>query len=116
VPLTHAGISALEIARKSAGLTAADLAKGIGVSPSHISQIERGWRTPSLAVKQRSASLLGAHVDDLFPPSATPALLAAADHVADQLPEQPPIHDGSPAAEAGLPSKSAMPGRDASPV
>lgn len=75
VPLRHARISALEIARKSAGLTAAEMAKAIGVSASHISQIERGWRTPSLAVKQRLAALLRSPVDELFPPTATPALL-----------------------------------------
>ena len=83
MPLTHAGISALEIARKRAGLTAAELARATGVSPSHISQIERGWRTPSASMKLRVASVLEAPVGKLFPTEATPALLAvvaAADH------------------------------------
>jgi transcriptional regulator with XRE-family HTH domain len=78
MPLKHAGISALEIARKSVGLTAVELASAIGVTASAISQIERGWRTPSASLKQRAASVLGVPVSELFPPSATPALLTAA--------------------------------------
>jgi transcriptional regulator with XRE-family HTH domain len=96
MPFKHAGISALEIARKSAGLTAVDLAGALGVSASHVSQIERGWRTPSDRVKTRSASLLGVPVRELFPPSATPALLAGRPVTTDH-----PISDDSAAPGQG---------------
>lgn len=67
MPLQNPGISDLEIARKRAGLTAAELAAAIGVSAAHISQIERGWRTPSNRVKERAAAILAIPVADLFP-------------------------------------------------
>lgn len=75
MPLQNPGISDLEIARKRAGLTAAELAAAIGVSAAHISQIERGWRTPSTRVKERAAAVLQKPVADLFPSSVVPALL-----------------------------------------
>lgn len=78
MPYINAGISRLEIVRKQRGVRAVELARAVGVAPSHISQIERGWRTPSSSVMERAASALRTPVSELFPPSAPPALLTGA--------------------------------------
>ena len=70
--------------RQAAGLTVRRLAARIDVSPSLISQIERGRATPSVATLWAIASELGLPVGDLFsdaeaafgtPPSTTPVQL-----------------------------------------
>jgi transcriptional regulator with XRE-family HTH domain len=52
--------------RQAAGMTVRGLAAGIGVSPSLISQIERGRATPSVATLWSIATALGLPVSDLF--------------------------------------------------
>jgi transcriptional regulator with XRE-family HTH domain len=52
--------------RQAAGLTVRGLAASIGVSPSLISQIERGRATPSVATLWSIATELGLPVADLF--------------------------------------------------
>jgi DNA-binding XRE family transcriptional regulator len=52
--------------RQAAGLTIRKLAGKIGVSPSLISQIERGRASPSVATLWSIASELGLPVGDLF--------------------------------------------------
>ena len=61
--------------RRNRGLRVADLAAAVGVSPSLISQIERGRSAPSVATLFMLAKALAVPVDDLFEemsPSASP--------------------------------------------
>jgi transcriptional regulator with XRE-family HTH domain len=51
--------------RAGAGLTQAGLARAAGVTQAHVSQVEAGENTPSLAVLARIAAALGASVGDL---------------------------------------------------
>lgn len=52
--------------RERAGLTLRGLARGVGVSPSLVSQIEHGIVTPSVGTLYAIANALGLLVDDLF--------------------------------------------------
>lgn len=52
--------------RYAAGLSLADLAAQADTSPSSISEVERGLRTPSLPVLVRLARVLGVGLDDLL--------------------------------------------------
>jgi transcriptional regulator with XRE-family HTH domain len=71
----------LREARQSQGLTARDVAKRVGVSPSLISQIERDKVNPSVSTLWALVTVLGVTMSDLFsevqspqsPPSAMPA-------------------------------------------
>jgi transcriptional regulator with XRE-family HTH domain len=69
--------------RRELGLRVADLAGVVGVSPSLISQIERGRTTPSVATLFMLAKALSVSVDDLFEEAGSsstappPALVAA---------------------------------------
>ncbi len=71
----------LREARQSQGLTARDVAKRVGVSPSLISQIERDKVNPSVSTLWALVTVLGLTMSDLFsevaspqsPPSARPA-------------------------------------------
>src|ERR1700709_320939 len=71
----------LREARQSQGLTARDVAKRVGVSPSLISQIERDKVNPSVSTLWGMVTVLGLTMSDLFsevespayPPSALPA-------------------------------------------
>jgi transcriptional regulator with XRE-family HTH domain len=70
----------LREARQSQGLTARDVAKRVGVSPSLISQIERDKVNPSVSTLWALVTVLGLTMSDLFsevaspqsPPSAMP--------------------------------------------
>src|SRR5215208_2590491 len=59
--------------RRAASLTVRGLAGRIGVSPSLISQVERGRATPSVATLWAIATELGIPVGDLFSDSQFPA-------------------------------------------
>lgn len=52
--------------RKQRGLTQADVARSVGVSPTHISLIENGKREPSLSLLKRMGSTLGVSLPVLF--------------------------------------------------
>lgn len=56
----------LRRARKSKGLTLADLAEKAGVTPGHISQIERNKLEPSLGLLRRLSQALGISFATLF--------------------------------------------------
>jgi len=56
----------IRLQRQAAGLTVRGMAANIGVSPSLISQIERGRATPSVATLWSIATELGLPVSDLF--------------------------------------------------
>ena len=59
--------------RKEAGLTVRGLAARVDLSPSLISQIERGRATPSVGTLFSIATTLGLSIADLFADPATPA-------------------------------------------
>ena len=52
--------------RKEKGWTQSELAIEVGVTPKYISFIESGERTPSLAVADKIAIVLGGTVDQIF--------------------------------------------------
>jgi transcriptional regulator with XRE-family HTH domain len=54
--------------RIEAGLNQAELAKAAGISPSHMSVLERGLRGASPRVLRRFANTLNCEVEDLRPP------------------------------------------------
>jgi len=56
----------LRIAREKKGMTVRGLARYVGVSPSLVSQIERGRVMPSVGTLYNIANQLGLVVDDLF--------------------------------------------------
>lgn len=58
--------SALIKARKKAGLTQEQVADMIGIHRTHFNSIERGRRTPSLAIGIKIAEVLGVGVQDIF--------------------------------------------------
>ena len=49
-----------------AGKNLSQIAKAVGVSPSMMTKIMRGWKDPSLAVAARMAKELDCTVDDLI--------------------------------------------------
>src|SRR5215471_10953057 len=63
--------------RRAAGITVRGLAARTGLSPSLISQVERGRATPSVATLWAIASELGLSVADLFNDEAKPRSDAA---------------------------------------
>jgi transcriptional regulator with XRE-family HTH domain len=69
----------LREARQSQGLTARDVAKRVGVSPSLISQIERDKVNPSVSTLWGLVTVLGLTMSDLFSevesPQRTPSAL-----------------------------------------
>lgn len=54
--------------RKSKGLTQEQLAEKCTVSVHHISGLERGLHSPSLAMLERMAHILGVSIRDFFEP------------------------------------------------
>lgn len=56
----------LQELRKANGYTQASFSKAIGISRSHLSQIESGDKSPSLAVGIKIKQGLGYHDDDIF--------------------------------------------------
>lgn len=63
--------------RTAAGLTGRELARRIGVSASHVSQVERGIGAFSGRALYAVASVLGVQMHDLLDPKAPPAQTAA---------------------------------------
>ncbi len=63
------GITELEIARKKEGLTATDLARQIGMSPSAVHNFERGHARASMSFKTKVSEVIGRPVEELFPES-----------------------------------------------
>ena len=62
--------------RKEQGMTLAELGEQVGVTASHISQIERDLIEPSLGLLRRIAQVLGVSIHELFSePSEQGALL-----------------------------------------
>lgn len=54
--------------RRHQGISLRELARRASVSPSELSQIERGLTAPSIYVAYALALTLGCQVQDLFPP------------------------------------------------
>lgn len=63
----------LQAFRMSRSLSVRKTALAAGVSPSFVSQLERGKCNASVAVLQRLCDVLGIHVSDLFAPNNTGA-------------------------------------------
>jgi DNA-binding XRE family transcriptional regulator len=61
------GVHPIVVWRDKRELTQAALAEAAGISPSHLSEIERKQKGPSVEVLQRLAALLHVTVDDLLP-------------------------------------------------
>lgn len=57
--------------REQAGLTLREFAKNVGVSPSLISQVERGLAMPSVGTLLNITKELGLELGDLFKPEGT---------------------------------------------
>ena len=66
--------------RKARGMTLSELGEQVGVTASHISQIERGLIEPSLGLLRRIAQVLAVSVQQLFdsPPEQRVVLLPVA--------------------------------------
>lgn len=58
-----AGESALRIWREHRGLTAAQLAAAVKITPAHVSKLESGYGDPSLAVLRKLAKVLDVELD-----------------------------------------------------
>ncbi|MCI3240234.1 helix-turn-helix domain-containing protein [Streptomyces spinosisporus] len=58
--------------RIEAGLNQKELAEAAGVSPSHMSLLERGLRGASPRVLKRFTETLNCEVEDLMPPEPEP--------------------------------------------
>lgn len=58
-----AGESPLRVWREHRGLTAAQLAAAVRITPAHVSKLESGNGDPSLAVLRRLAKVLGVDLD-----------------------------------------------------
>lgn len=52
--------------RMSKGYSQTDLAKLLNIDRTYINQIERGKKTPSLALLERIADVLGKNLKDFF--------------------------------------------------
>jgi DNA-binding XRE family transcriptional regulator len=61
------GIHPIAVWREKRGLTQAALAQAATISQSHLSEVERNQKGPSLEMLQRLATVLGVTVDDLLP-------------------------------------------------
>lgn len=57
---------ALREARLRAGLTQAEVARRVGLSRASYTNIEKGYKHPSLVTALRIAHVLKGHVEDLF--------------------------------------------------
>jgi transcriptional regulator with XRE-family HTH domain len=84
----------LRTERQSQGMTVREIARRVGVSPSLISQIERGKVNPSVSTLWTLVTVLGLPMSELF---------------SDAQPSQ----DISPTAAAGVPGPVTMPGERA---
>ncbi|GGH43642.1 helix-turn-helix domain-containing protein [Microbacterium album] len=70
----------IRTARLAAGLSVRELARRIGVSPSHVSQVERGMGAFSVPALYAAAGILGVSVHALLEGSDTGAVPAAGPH------------------------------------
>ncbi|HEX6026589.1 MAG TPA: helix-turn-helix transcriptional regulator, partial [Solirubrobacter sp.] len=95
-PRSEALGARIRTARESAGLSVRGLARRIGVSPSLLSQVERGLAQPSVGTLWALVTELSFSLDGLF---------ASA--------ERPPAGDHSPAPDARAPRGGAEPALDA---
>ncbi|MCL6448260.1 MAG: helix-turn-helix transcriptional regulator [Armatimonadetes bacterium] len=59
-------ISRLEFFRRLAGLNHREFAKKLGVAPTNVSLIERGYRKPWPAFKERAAAVLRVDYETLW--------------------------------------------------
>lgn len=84
--------------RRELGMTMSELARKIGVSPSMVSQIERGQTLPSVATLFSLAAALGATVDTFFAGPPREEAQRSSSAVAD--PKSRPSPRGNAAAEA----------------
>lgn len=63
----------IRLAREAAGVSVRELARRVGVSASHISQVERGLASFSVPALYNVASTLGISMDSLFEDPSAPA-------------------------------------------
>ncbi len=61
-----AGESPLRVWREHRGMSAAQVAAGVGITPAHVSKLESGKGDPSVAVLVKLANLLRTSVEDLI--------------------------------------------------
>src|SRR5690606_6931514 len=66
----------IRTAREAAGMSVRELARRVSVSPSHISQVERGLGSFSVSALYSVASVLEMSLDSLFEAPAQPAPVA----------------------------------------
>lgn len=57
---------AIKVIRRQKGMTQADLAEMLGVTPAAISRYESGERIPDIVTAAKIANALGCKVDDLI--------------------------------------------------
>ena len=57
--------------RKARKLSQAKLAERVGITRPYLSEIERGIKTPSVAIAKSLAQILSYSTDDLFMPKAS---------------------------------------------
>lgn len=63
-----AGESPLRVWREHRGMTAAQLAEAAGITPAHVSKLESGKGSPSVAVLVKIAKALNVSVEELISP------------------------------------------------
>lgn len=80
--------------RGAAGLTVRELARRVGVSASHVSQVERGIGSFSVPALYAVAGELGVQMHELLDPQAPPVPVA--------VPDATVVPDASDLVEAGL--------------
>lgn len=54
--------------RRERGWSLDELSQRTGVSKSHLSSVERGMKSPTIAIARKIAEVLGVSLDRLFPP------------------------------------------------
>ena len=90
----------LRVARESAGMSVRELARQVGVSASHVSQVERGLASFSVRALYSAAGVLGLSMDSLFDDRPDPDPRQSSD--AEQ--RGPDVHtsSGDPLEAAGM--------------
>ncbi len=61
-----AGESPLRVWREHRGMSAAQVAEAVGVTPAHVSKLESGKGDPSVAVLTKLAKVLGTSLEELI--------------------------------------------------
>ncbi|CAB3391660.1 helix-turn-helix transcriptional regulator [Kyrpidia spormannii] len=59
-------LTRMEVYRRNAGMSQAELANRLGVSASSITQIERGYRKPWPKIRRSVAEYFGVQESDIF--------------------------------------------------